>query len=376
MTTLINKRVLRLSFLAALIVVLAPFARGQDPQVPRNIAAGNVATQTQPAPAGAPETVTLQYPNSDVVDVLRLYETLTGNKLVLDNFVQGKVNIFIAKPIPREEAIKIIEINLLLNGYSLVPAADGIVKVIGTGKNPRAAGVPIISDESLIPSGDHVISFLFKLRFADPTELQQVLGQYLSPPQPYTSFLALPKSASILVTENSSVIRSLVNIINQVDIPPAEVVSEFIRLERADATKVVDMLKDVFEKNQQGQPGGVPQPGAGAVRGVRPGVPVPPQAPIVNDNGELGGLTGLSEDSVIVGKIKISPDVRTNRIHVITRPINMPFVKKLIAEFDANVEFAKPVTRALRYISAADVLPVIVQALQEPGGNGQGGGQD
>jgi general secretion pathway protein D len=50
----------------------------------------------------------------------------------------------------------------------------------------------------------------------------------------------------------------------------------------------------------------------------------------------------------------------------------MPFVRKLIAEFDANVEFGKPVTRPLRYISAADVLPVLVQALTEPGTQGQG----
>ena len=51
----------------------------------------------------------------------------------------------------------------------------------------------------------------------------------------------------------------------------------------------------------------------------------------------------------------------------------MPFVRKLIAEFDANVDFAKPVTRPLRYISASDVLPVLVQALTEPGENQQGG---
>jgi type II secretion system protein D len=304
------------------------------------------------------------------VDVLRLYETLAGKKLVLDNFVQGKVNIFIAKPIPRDEAIKIIEINLLLNGYSLVPAEGDIVKVIGTGKNPRAAGVPIISDDSMIPSGDHVISFLFKLRFADPTELQQVLGQYLSPPQPYTSFLALPKSSSILVTENSSVIRGLVNIINQVDIPPAEVVSEFIKLERADAAKVVDMLKDVFERNPQ-QPVGV-APVPGGVRNVRPGVQPPPQQPVAYEGNDIGGITALSEDSIVIGKIKLAADVRTNRIHVITRPVNMPFIRKLIAEFDANVDFAKPVTRPLRYISASDVLPVLVQALTEPGTNQQG----
>ena len=364
--------------LFVLVLCLATFARAQDPTVAQtNTAAGQinpVGAANAPAPAGAPDMVTLQYPNSDVADVLRLYETLTGLKLVMDNFVQGKVNIFIAKPIPRAEAVKIIEINLLLNGYSLVPAGEGIVKVIGTGKNPRNAGVPIISDETMIPTGDHVISFLFKLRFADPTELQQVLGQYLSPPQPYTSFLALPKSGSILVTENSSVIRSLVNIINQVDIPPAEVVSEFIKLERADATKVVDMLKEIFEKGQQQQ--GVPGAPGNTVRNVRPGAPgaaPPPQQPAFEP--DLGSLTALSEESVIIGKIKLAPDVRTNRIHVITRPVNMPFVRRLIAEFDANVEFAKPITRPLRYISAADVLPVIVQALQEPGANQQGGAE-
>ncbi len=323
-------------------------------------------------PPGAPNMVRLQYPNSDVDDILRLYEQLTGKKLVKDNFVQGKVNIFISKDVPWEEAVKIIEINLLMNGFSLVPADNDIVKVIGTGKNPRTTGVPIISDPEDIPEGDHVISFLFKLRYADPQELQQVIGQYLSPPQSYTSALPLPKASAILITENSSVIRTLARIIEQVDVPPAEVVSEFIKLNRADASKVVDMLKDVFEKGTQssGQPG---QPGYPGVRNVRPGnVP----QPVVNNETDVGALTALTEESVVVGKIKLAADVRTNRIHVITRPINMPFVRKLIAEFDANVEFAKPVTRPLRYISAGDVLPVLVQALTEPGTQQQGGGPE
>ena len=312
--------------------------------------------------------VRLQYPNSDVADILHLYEALTGKKLVMDNFVQGKVNIFISKEVPREEAIKIIEINLLMNGFSLVASDSDIVKVIGTGKNPRTAGVPIISEESDIPEDGRVVSFLFKLRYADAQELQQVLGQYLSPPQPYTSFLALPKASAILVTENSSVIRTLSRIIDQVDIPPAEVVSEFIKLERADASKVVDLLKDIFEKGQGQQPGALPA--APGIRPVRP--PTVPQAALEPD---VGALTALTEESVVVGKIKLAADVRTNRIHVITRPINMPFIRKLISEFDANVEFAKPVTRPLKYISAGEVLPVLVQSLTEPGTQQQGGAE-
>jgi general secretion pathway protein D len=329
-----------------------------------------------PARSAAPtpnlqEHVKLQFPNSDVQDVLRYYEQLTGKRVIMDNFVNGKVNIFLTKDPTREEAIQIIQISLLMNGFSLVPEEPDIIKVIGTGKNPRTQGVPIISDQADIPPGDQVVSFLFRLRYADPTELQQVIGQYLSPPSSYTSVLPLPKSSSILITENSTVLRGLAKIIEQIDVAPAEVTSEFIKLERADASKVVDMLKDIFEKNtdQTTQPGMPPR--GGGVRGVRGiGNPVVP-----NPQGEtdLGALTALSEDSVIVGKIKLAPDVRTNRIHVITRPINMPFIRKLIAEFDANVEFAKPVTRSLRYISASDVLPVLVQALTEPGQDQQGG---
>src|SRR5688572_1648648 len=99
---------------------------------------------------------------------------LTNQKLITHTFVKGKVSIFLSRPVPREEAIKIIEINLLMNGYSLVPAEGDIVKVIGANKSPRNAGVAIISDEADIPAGEQVVSFLFKLNYADPIELQQV----------------------------------------------------------------------------------------------------------------------------------------------------------------------------------------------------------
>ena len=317
----------------------------------------------RPGTASPPvDMVTMQYPNSDVLDVLHLYENLTGKKLVMDNNVQGKVNIFIAKPIPREEAIKIIEMNLALNGFSLVPADKDIVEVIGINKNPRAAAVPIVSDPADLPSGAQVVSFLFRLNYADPQELQQVLAQYLAGIGGQAPILALPKASSLLVTQSADVLRKLVKMVEQIDVAPAEVKSVFIKLERADAAKVVDMMKEIFEKgNQPGQPGNPIR----AIRGV-----VPPGAQQGDDE---GGSAVLSEDSLIVGKIKIDADVRTNRIHVITRPINLPFIEKLIAEFDANVEFGKPVTRPLRYISAADVLPVLVQSLTEPGAENQQG---
>src|SRR5437667_748312 len=277
----------------------------------------------------------------------------------MDNFVQGKVNIFIAKDVSRDEAIKIIEISMALNGISLVPVARDIVDVVGAGQNPRKAPVPIISDLADIPAGNPVVSVMFRLQYADPQELQQVLMAYFQGSSGTINILALPKSSSLLVTQNADIIRQLAGVIEQIDVAPAEVVSEFIKLERADASKVVDMLKDIFEKGTEtGQPG---------VRSVKVPGNMPQPIPV-----EAGGAGVLSEEAIIVGKIKLTPDVRTNRIHVVTRPINMPFIRQLIHEFDANVEFGKPVTRYLRYISAGDVLPVLVQALTEPGMEGAG----
>ena len=360
-----QKTVYRLFCIVTLVLASATAASAQrDSQRPTLPAVKGVSPPPADDPPAAPANspVRLQFPNSDVVDVLHLYEQLTGKKLVMDNFVQGKVNIFIAKDVSREEAIKIIEMSMALNGISLVPAGRDIVDVVGAGQNPRKAPVPIISDLADIPAGNPVVSFLFRLQYADPQELQQVLMAYFQGSSGTINILALPKSSSLLVTQNADIIRQLASVIEQVDVAPAEVVSEFIKLDRADASKVVDMLKEIFEKGSE-TPGG--QPGVRAVK-MPGGVPQP-----VPVEGGGGGI--LSEEAVIVGKIKVTPDIRTNRIHVVTRPINMPFIRQLIHEFDANVEFGKPVTRYLQYISAGDILPVLVQALTEPGTEGAPG---
>jgi general secretion pathway protein D len=361
----LNKAVHRFFCIATLVLASATAVLGQNkPARPQPSAASEMAKQPAEAPAppppNAPAMVRLQFPNSDVVDVLHLYEQLTGKKLVMDNFVQGKVNIFIAKDVSREEAIKIIEMSMSLNGISLVPAGRDLIDVVGAGQNPRKAPVPIVSDLADIPPGNPVISFLFRLQYADPQELQQVLMAYFQGSSGTINILALPKASALLVTQNADIIRQLASVINQVDVAPAEVVSEFIKLDRADASKVADMLKDIFEKGTESPT----QPG---VRNVKVPAPVPQPQQV-----EGAGLNVLSEEAIIVGKIKLTPDVRTNRIHVVTRPINMPFIRELIHQFDANVEFAKPVTRYLQYVSAGDVLPVLVQALTEPGTEGAG----
>lgn len=183
--------------------------------------APEVRAQRSDAPRGGDDqAVMVQYPNGDVGDLIALYETLTGFRIVRDNFVVGKLTVTVNKPISRAEAIDLIEKSLMVNGYSIVQTDAKTVQIVGVGKNPRSIGLPTISDPKDLPQGERVFSYLFKLQHLDATKVQQTVAQYLSPPKPYTSFLVVPEANAVWITEQTSVIRQLVEVFRQLDVPP------------------------------------------------------------------------------------------------------------------------------------------------------------
>ncbi len=323
----------------------------------------------------------------DVMQVLDFYERLTGRRLIRDNQVIGQINIVINQPVPKDEAIKIIEINLLMNGFSLVPVdrTDGkLWKVIGTGKNPRNYGIPIFSDLDELPDNEQVVTYLKKLEYADPTELAQTLGQAVpASPTLGQTITPLPKAGALLITENSVIIRGILRIIREIDLPPAEVKSEFFELKRADAKDVLEKLQDIIQPKGQTAtttttpnvprtnqarvnpaltPEGVPLPGGNAT------VEVTAPGTIEVNSGRV-----LSEDAVVVGKTILQADQRTNRIHIVTRPVNLKFFRKLIEQLDADTVFGEPVTRPLKFVQAGDIIQAMKQAISDPGQKDEGG---
>lgn len=312
------------------------------------------------------EMVKLTFPNADIRDVLTQYELLVGKHIIYDNTVQGQVNINVPE-VPKEEAIRIIEITLLMNGYHLVPSDSdpNLIKATGIGRSPRQVGVPILAEPEPIPEGEQVIMYLVKLQYADPTELSQVLQQAMpASRQEYApNIVPLPKAQSIIITENTAILRGVMKIIRAADLEPTRVEGEFITLQRASAKDVVQMLEKLFEKPQTAPGAGAPrpapqvQPGAGG----QPGGAPPSQLTTV----ELGG--GMNEDSMLSGKVRLTADERTNRIYVVTRPVNIPVIRKLIQDFDLDVPFSEPMVRPLKFVSAGDILDALVKAVSDPG---------
>jgi len=328
-------------------------------------------TAPPPASPAQPEpTVRLTFPNTSVNDILQLYEVLTNKRLVRDSMLaQGSpLTIVVPGEVPRSEAIRLIEASLLLNGYTFVPVDDQTMKILGPAKGPRAEGVPIYSSPFMLPDGEQVVSYFMKLSYLAPQEAAQLFQTFVSPPKPFTSFLPVPNVQAVLITENVPIVRQLIALQAMVDVPPAQVMTEFIELKRADAERVVELLQSLLDQRKEGAP---TAPGQAQAQ-------VDEQGQIIQAS--VGAITaGQFESNLVIGETQFVADPRTNRILVVTRPVNFPYIKALIEQLDAAVPLDTVLERPLKFVSANDMLPVLRDLLSDSGettgGTTTGGGR-
>ena len=165
--------------------------------------------------------IRLDFPDKPVADVLRYYSTLLHKQVVCDNSVQGSVTLQTNGNVTGEQAMRLIEEALFLNGFSLVDAEDGsLVKVIGLGKVPRAEGVPVFTSLDDLPKHERVISYVVHLKQANPQQMAGALGSYV-PPSAVNGFTAGP-GGTVIITARTSMVRSLAKVADIFDVPTPE----------------------------------------------------------------------------------------------------------------------------------------------------------
>ena len=355
--------------LLALLFTLPLICSAQQPD-PQILAPGSPVTPTlpQPAPAvseAADEPVSLTFPKNSVLDVISLYESLTGKRIIRDSNLAGQeLSILVAKPVPRKDAIAIIESSLLLNNYSIVPVDAQTIKILGPSRAPRTEGLPLLSEVNALPTdGDKVVSFYKPLGFVSPEEAIAVI-QGVVQINAFGSLVPVPNTNAIIMTDKTPVIRKAIGILDLIDVEPARVVTEFITLKRANSERVVEILDEMFGKEEttkSGSSGGNTPPPA-----PKEGQPAAPSA--------AGPTTSARyENRLLAGKAKFVADKRTNRILVVTRTENYRYVKDVIAQLDSSADFEEPYVRVLDYVPVDDIFPVLSDMLAEKDSEKEGG---
>ena len=310
---------------------------------------------------------TIQFPNNPVSDFLMVYEKLKGVTLIKDaSLLAGGANLSLTlnQPVSKAEAIRLLESTLLLNGYAFIAVDKNSVKVINTagGKNPRSEGVFLFTNESELPEGEVVASYVLPLTHLAASDAVEIFNQFIVL-HPYGSMVAVPVANQVVITENSTLIRRLIDVKNLIDIPAPEKKSEFITLAQANADRVVELITSILEKRQEGASGGSGKAATG--QAVQPSVPGL-QAP----GGGATGVTISGGKSGFAGDIQLIADTRTNRILVIASPFDFTAIKALIEQFDIAVELTDPYEHSLNYVAATDMLQILGDMLKEEGDEG------
>jgi type II secretion system protein D len=351
-----------LPVIPALLLCLMPLG-AQTPQV---LPPGTPVTPTlaPPAPPRPPESVSITFPRNSVLDVISFYETLTGKRIIRDSNLAGQeLSIMVAKPVSREDAIAIIESSLLMNNYSIVPVDDQTIKILGPSRAPRTEGLPLLSEiQSLPADGDKVLSFYKPLSFISPEEAIAVV-QGVVQINAYGSVVPVPNTNAIILTDKTPVIRKALGILDLIDVEPARVVTEFVQLQRANAERVVEILDEMFGKEDAAK---------SKASTTQPQTPANPQSPEAPQ--AAGSASGARyENRLISGKAKFLADKRTNRILVVTRVENYRYVRDVISQLDSAGNFEQPFTRILNYVPVNDIFPVLTDMLSDADSEKQGG---
>ena len=301
-------------------------------------------------------TLQLNFPNTPVSAILPYYEKLTGKKIIRDGNLEGiNVSITSDSKLTKEEAIRFIDSALLLNGYAILPFDDSTLKIINytAGKSIRAQELPVITDPSQIPVSDQVVNYVMTLSYVTPEEAIATFSQIVTL-NPYGAMTPLENANAIAITENTSLIRTLINFKNHVDIPPNNVIHQFVRLERADAERVAEIINGIIEKRIEVQ--------------KRQSSILPPASNVTKTAGKTprsatGNLKPSVRNPVDDVGISIVPYERTNSILVVAPPSDFAYMKELIQSFDEpgdNVNFMK---RKLHYVSVLDYMSSFYNAL-------------
>jgi type II secretion system protein D len=229
---------------------------------------------------------------------------------------------------------------------------------------PRSEGVPIYSREEDLPAGEQVVSFFMPLTYITTEEAVRTFTQVI-PSHIYGVVVPVPNASAVIINENSAVIRSLIELKEHVDVPPAQVLNKSFLLERSDAEEVAGILSELLGTQSPSRPGGgtttrsVPTPTRAPQGGV-PGQAAAAAAAAAAVAGQGGGGGASNAESI---QPQIVPIVRTNKILAIARPIDMTYIESLIEEFDAPAENKNFLKRRLNYFPVADFLTIASDAL-------------
>ena len=296
------------------------------------------------------------YENMTGQEAANLYRAHTGKRVIVQSAAaQAELRIFQPGPLTHGEVASILEKQLLMEGFALIPSGENEVKLVRADQSSEGNG--LYSSGEDLPEGDVFVTYVMQLQYLKPDEALRTFQQVVVNLGAGGKVAAVPNAASVVITAKTPLIRMLIELKKDIDVPSSTVDTKFVPVTYADVEGLADRLNEIFN-DQKGTQGS-----AAVQRANTPAIP--------GLAANRGQTTSAGEDS----PVNILPDTRTNRIFLMGRPVDLVFVAGLIKEFDAPTSSRNFLARRLTYLPVLDFLPIAADALERTiGASGSSGG--
>lgn len=305
------------------------------------------ADQPPPAPASAtnaPTNVTL--PNGEkglimnfrgvsLENVLDYMSDAAGLVINPDNRVDlgGKVNLWSAKPVSKEEAINELQKMLEDNGYTAIQNGR-MLTIMRADEAGRSGKIPVFkgNEPDRIPQTPMIVTEIIPVRTLNVVQLVKNLQQLL----PSDAKISADESAnSVILTDTQANIHRMVEIIAALDsVTSGNATMKVFPLKFADSKSIAQLIKDLFpsaDTQGQGSPFGSRYGRFSRMMGSMMGGGGFPGAPGGDNGGENNGHTPTA-------KVNAVSDDHANAVVVSAPDELMPTMTELVNDLDKPVD--------------------------------------
>jgi general secretion pathway protein D len=199
---------------------------------------------------GVPESkyITMDFDQVDIHIFIKFISEITGKNFVVDDKVKGKVTVLSPSRINVNEAYKVFESVLEVNGLTAVPSG-GVTKIVPSilarQKNIATRLKPFRSSRP----DDTFVTQIIPLQHASAEDLRKIMMPMVSKEG---ILIAYAPTQTLILTDYFSNIQRLLRIVGELDIALEDARTMVIRLKHAQAGDAVSQISKIVQPRKSG----------------------------------------------------------------------------------------------------------------------------
>ncbi|MGA0805145.1 MAG: secretin N-terminal domain-containing protein, partial [Pseudohongiellaceae bacterium] len=183
-------------------------------------------------------TWTPNFRDSDILEVIRAVQDVTGKTMVVDPRVRGQITVISTTPVDAEGYFSIFLRALDINGFTAVEGADGILSIVPS-QEARAAPLPLVNGS---PDPNGYATEVIQLDNVHVNQVIQVVRPLVSSANAQLS--AYPDANLLVLVDTAANIERIRAVLQRID-AAASPATDVIPLEFADAGEVARLVQDM-----------------------------------------------------------------------------------------------------------------------------------